>query len=139
MKNMKRIKNKLQQKIKTIKTVFIRLLCVSLKKNTTTTENNLCENEKIGKFEKIKRYVLKFLQMEENKVNETEEKNVIDMTLMTIALSGATGGAVIGTMIGGVVGGIIGGIGGTVISGYAEFESRRERRKRLRKEKETQK
>ena len=136
---MKRIKNKLQQKIKTIKTVFIRLLCVSLKKNTTTTENNLCENEKIGKFEKIKRYVLKFLQMEENKVNETEEKNVIDMTLMTIALSGATGGAVIGTMIGGVVGGIIGGIGGTVISGYAEFESRRERRKRLRKEKETQK
>ena len=45
---MKRIKNKLQQKIKTIKTVFIRMLCVSLK---PMTENNLCENEKIGKFE----------------------------------------------------------------------------------------
>ena len=28
-------------------------LCVSLKKGSTTTENNLCENEKIGKFEKI--------------------------------------------------------------------------------------
>jgi hypothetical protein len=29
----------------------IKELCVSLKKSSTTTEKNLCENEKIGKFE----------------------------------------------------------------------------------------
>ena len=28
-------------------------LCVSLKKGSTTTEKNLCENEKIGKFERL--------------------------------------------------------------------------------------
>jgi len=63
MKNMKRIKNKLQQKIKTIKTVFIRMLCVSLKKDSTTTENNLCEYEKIGKFEKIKKNMKKLFNI----------------------------------------------------------------------------
>ena len=50
---MKAIKNKLQQYIKAIeKTAFITTLCVSSKNRSITTENNLCENEKIGKFEK---------------------------------------------------------------------------------------
>jgi len=47
---MKKTIKKLQQYITTIKTVVISKLCVSLKKDT----DFLCENEKIGKFEKIK-------------------------------------------------------------------------------------
>jgi len=70
---MKRIKNKLQQKIKAIKTVFIRMLCVSLKKGSTTTENNLCENEKIGKFEKIINWIKKIF-MSENETTDDMDK-----------------------------------------------------------------
>ena len=119
---MKKIKNKLQQMIKNIKTFFINKLCVSLKKET-----NIINEEKISKFKKIKIIYYKILIILQMK--ESEEKNIIDVSLMTIALSGATGGAVIGSMVGGLVGGIIGSGVGTIITGYAEFESRRERRK----------
>jgi len=35
---------------------FIQSLCVSLKRDTNPTEKDLCEKEKCGKFEKIKKY-----------------------------------------------------------------------------------
>ena len=46
------MKNKLQKIIKHIKMMFYNLsLCVSLKKDTNTTEKDLCEKDKCGKFE----------------------------------------------------------------------------------------
>ena len=46
------MKNKLQSIIKHIKTMFYNLkLCVSLKKIDNTTEKDLCEKEKCGKFD----------------------------------------------------------------------------------------
>ena len=46
------MKNKLQSIIKHIKTMFYNLkLCVSLKRDNSTTEKDLCEKENCGKFE----------------------------------------------------------------------------------------
>ena len=75
--------------------------------------------------------ILKFLQMDEEK---KQEENIIDTSLITVALSGATGGAMIGGFFGGIIGGIVGGVAGTAITGFSEYENRRERRKRLRNE-----
>ena len=48
------MKNKLQSIIKHIKTMFYNLkFCVSLKKDNTTTEKDLCEKENCGKFGKL--------------------------------------------------------------------------------------
>ena len=57
---MKKIKNKLQQMIKNIKTFFINKLCVSLRTNDNTQKNYLHNNEKKQNLYKLKhKFMLK--------------------------------------------------------------------------------
>lgn len=80
--------------------------------------------------------ILIFFQMDEL---DNKKDELIDTSLITVALSGATGGAMIGAFIGGIVGAIVGGAGGTLITGISEFENRKMRRKRLKEETKTKK
>ncbi len=83
---MKTKENKLQNIINHIKTMVYNLsLCVSLKKYCTTTENNLCENEKIGKFEKILKLMAEFIEKTKEEIAKINTYNTFTATGMALA------------------------------------------------------
>lgn len=71
-------------------------------------------------------------EMEEDK---EDKENIIDTSLITIALSGTTGGAVIGATFFGLVGGVVGGVAGTLVTGYSEYSNRKQRRQKIKNNK----
>jgi uncharacterized membrane protein len=56
--------------------------------------------------------------------NEVKDELNTDqkISIITTAVTGATGGGVIGALIGGPVGAIIGGLFGSIISGYSDYQ-----------------
>ena len=61
--------------------------------------------------------------MEEEVKNKNEELNIDQkMSIITTAVTGATGGGVIGAIFGGPIGTIIGGVIGAIVSGYSDYQ-----------------